>query len=178
MLKNPLLCVVATLLLSFCFVHPLRASGGICCVSCGGILICGAAVSTDCGECSVSPRVDIVGPETPSLNRSLDLKVSLGKDKLQEYKISGLDEITIKDEKSGASYSVQPRKTGNSSEPSVLDIKRVYSFLGFQLSVDSGSINLNRLAQSDNGRKLGPISIVSAEYQHMDKKPEGGSSHE
>jgi hypothetical protein len=168
----------STLLVLALSLSSVPAWGAACCVSCGGIVLCGEQVSTPCGECNSSPGIISANraPDFAAPIKSLDLQLSIGKDKdkRQIYSIKGSDGVTIKDEKNGESYFVQPRSFGSSSDPSELNVKKIYSLLGLQLSFDYGSIKLQQKSTGDPLFQAGPISIWSAKYNKKTKSPGDG----
>ena len=160
------------MLMILCSSVPALAAA-TCCVSCRGIIICGVQVSTECGECNSSPGTIPAGqaPGATASVKSLDLTLSVGEDKPRTYKIRGAEGATIKDEQSGASYFVQPRRTGSSIGPAELNVKRVFDVLGLQLSFDYGSIQMQQKSTGNPALRAGPISIWSAGYDKEDKVP-------
>lgn len=138
-----------------------RPTFGMCCVTCeDGIRICGGSVSSSvCGGCNSLPG-GYVQEENPA-RRQLALTISIRDSEPRLYKIVSDDHFLIKDEVDGATFSISSKL---SSQQSIeLNIKRVFSVFGLQVSLNYASLkldpsrNYNRFAH-----KIGPISILSA----------------
>jgi hypothetical protein len=157
--KNITLVRLSSLL--FVVIFKVSAVDATCCVSCSdGLRICGGQVDASvCGGCSSQPSAD----EARETQHRFDLTLSVGNAKPQNYTVRDKGNIVIKDEHSGASFSVTP-KLSSSRQLVELNFKRVYSIFGLEFSVDYASVKLDRNGVSQTVHKIGPISVWSAKY--------------
>jgi len=150
------------MVLSFGMLSLSAAEGGICCLGCGGITVCGSEVSGECGSCSGGGYRDHAEREP-----EFDLKISMESDRPQSYKIKESESLIIGSEKREEKFRIQPRL--NSENLVEIDVKKIYSIFGWQISVAYATIQVNRGTLPEAPLRLGSFSIWSAEYHPRDK---------